>query len=114
MAGQLLPPPELAPTVPQTATPAQCVKAWFDLMDFCEELLLSGLRHDVGPNGDLRAAYRRWYAEQNDEHDRTIVRMLTELSRREQRRPESLPDLPNQAPDDYVLVARLPLGNQVP
>jgi hypothetical protein len=57
--------------------------AWLDLMDACEQFLLAGFHREVGPGGDVREAYRRWYAEQMEEHDRTIIRMLQELSRRE-------------------------------
>ena len=48
---------------------------WVDLMDACEQFLLAGLRREIGPDGDLKAAYRKWYAEQMEEHDRMIRRM---------------------------------------
>lgn len=75
-------PAELAPRVPDDATPQQCVAMWLDLMDACEQLVLAGLRWEIGPNGDLRAAYRRWYAEQMEEHDRMIFHLAAELNRR--------------------------------
>jgi len=81
MASQLLLPPELAPPLPRTA--AEGIALWADLMDTCEQFLLAGLRREIGPNGDLQAAHRRWYAEQMEEHDRMIFHMLTELSRRQ-------------------------------
>jgi hypothetical protein len=82
MAGQLIPPPELAPPIPDNLTPTQRIALWMGVMKICEQFLLAGLRREIGPNGDLRAAYRRWYAAQMEEHDRTIRRMLEELSRR--------------------------------
>jgi hypothetical protein len=82
MAGQLIPPPELDPPVPDHLTPAERIALWMGVMDLCEQFLLAGLRREIGPDGDLRAAYRQWYATQMEEHDRMIKRMLEELSRR--------------------------------
>ena len=82
MSGPLIPPPDLAPPVPKDATPAECIAMWGDLMDTCEQFPLAGLRREIGPEGDLQAAYRRWYAEQMEEHDRTMLHMLEELHRR--------------------------------
>jgi hypothetical protein len=45
-------------------------------MDACEQFLLAGLRREIGPDGDLNAAYRKWYAEQMEEHDRTILQFM--------------------------------------
>lgn len=81
MVHQLLPPPDLAPPIPQGATPEQCIAAWVDLMHTCEQFLLAGLRREIGPDGDLRAAYRRWYAEQMEEHDRMVRRMVENFNR---------------------------------
>ena len=68
--------PELAPSVPKDATPEQCIALWGDLMDTCHKFLMAGLRREIGPDGDLEAAYRRWYAEQMEEHDRVVERMV--------------------------------------
>lgn len=73
--------PELAPQVPVDATPAQCVEMWLDLMNACDEFLLAGLRREVGPEGDVRAAYRQWYQQQMEEHDRAMFRMMERLDR---------------------------------
>ena len=43
---------------------------------------LAGLRREIGPEGDLKAAYRRWYADEMEEHDRTMLHMMQELERR--------------------------------
>ncbi len=82
MAGELIPPPELAPQVPEDATPEQCIAMWVDLMNTCEQFLLAGLRREIGPKGDLKEAYRKWYAQQMEEHDRTVLHMMEELNRR--------------------------------
>ena len=81
MPGQLIPPPELAPAVPKDATPQQCIAMWVDLMNACEQFLLAGLRREIGPDGDLKAAYRAWYAEQMEEHDRTVRCMAERFNR---------------------------------
>jgi hypothetical protein len=73
---------DLTPSVPKSATPQQCIAAWIDLMNACEQFLLAGLRREIGPDGDLKAAYRKWYAEQMEEHDCMILHMLHEFERR--------------------------------
>jgi hypothetical protein len=82
MSDPRLAPPDLAPSVPDNATPEQCIAMWVDLMNACEQFLLAGLRREIGPDGDLKAAYRRWYAEQMEEHDKTILHMIAEFHRR--------------------------------
>jgi hypothetical protein len=72
---------ELAPSPPKGLTAEQRIALWVDWMDTCEQFLLAGLRRKVGPQGDVTAAYRRWYAEQMEEHDRTIRHMLERLTR---------------------------------
>src|SRR2546421_4677081 len=83
MAGQLIPLPELSPPVPEQLSPGECIGLWVDLMNACEQFLLGGLRREVGPSGDVQAAYRRWYAEQRQENDQTLRRMMGELGRPE-------------------------------
>ncbi len=84
MAGQLIPPPGSEPTVPADATPGQCIRMWADVMDACEQFLLARLREEIGPDGDLKAAYRQWYGQQMEEHDRMIRQMVEEFNRRYQ------------------------------
>ncbi len=83
MAGQLLGSADLCASVPLTATPDQCVRLWLDLMSTCDQFLLAGLRREIGPDGDLRAAYRRWYSEEMEQHDRMIVHLMEEFLRRD-------------------------------
>ena len=82
MSGQLLPPPGSEPTVPEDATPEQCIRMWVDLMNTCEAFLMAGLRRETGPDGDVRNAFRQWYDEAMREHDDMVFRMAHELDRR--------------------------------
>jgi hypothetical protein len=83
VANQLIPPPELAPPVPEDSTPEQRVELWLGLLELGEQLLLAGLRHQLGPAGDVMAAYRQWREQQMHEHDRTLQRMVARLSHAE-------------------------------
>jgi hypothetical protein len=51
-------------------------------MDACDQFLLAGLRREIGPDGDLKAAYRKWHEQQMEEHDRALVHMMEEFQRR--------------------------------
>jgi len=82
MAASFPSPLDLAPSVPESATPEQCIAAWLDLMDACDQFVLAGLRREIGPDGDLKAAYRKWYAEQMEEHDRMMLHIMEEFERR--------------------------------
>ncbi|MCI0463415.1 MAG: hypothetical protein L0Z62_41285 [Gemmataceae bacterium] len=62
----------------------QRLALWAEVFNASEELLLAGLRRQVGPEGDLLAAYRSWYAEYRAEHERGLRRMLERLARCEQ------------------------------
>jgi len=73
---------DLAPTIPAGTTPQQCIAMWLDLLDACDQFLLAGLRRQIGPDGDLQAAYRGWYAEYLEEHDRMMFHMAAEFARR--------------------------------
>ena len=82
MANQLIPPVGMEHSIPDHLTPDQRVALWADLMDANEELLLAGLSREIGPSGDLREAYRSWYAMQMDDHDRAMRQMAENLYRR--------------------------------
>ena len=75
-------PIDLSPVVPDHLTVEQRIALWVDLMNAGEQFLLAGLRREIGPEGDLQAAYRQWYAEQMEEHDQTMERLARELRRR--------------------------------
>jgi hypothetical protein len=50
-----------------------------------EQFLLVGLRREISPNGEFKAAYRKWYKEQIDEHDKMMFHLTEELSKRSQK-----------------------------
>jgi len=52
-------------------------------MSTCDQFLLAGLRREIGPDGDLRAAYRHWYSAEMEQHDRMIVHLMEEFKRRD-------------------------------
>jgi len=83
MAGQLIPPVELAPPAPQDLSSEQCVALWREVYDAAEQLLLAGLAREVGPGGDVLAAYRCWNEAYLRQHDAMIFRMLANLDSRE-------------------------------
>ncbi len=82
MANQLIPPPGMEPPIPNNLTPEQCVALWADVLDANEALVLAGLRRQIGPEGDLGQAYRSWYEQQMNEHDRWIRLGAQNLHRR--------------------------------
>jgi hypothetical protein len=83
MKHQLLPPPPLAPPSVKHLALEKRIELWANLVDGCEAFLLAGLRSRIGPDGDLQAAYRDWYARRMDYHERAQIQFLQNLSRRE-------------------------------
>lgn len=67
------------PELLKKTTSAQRIALWFDLMRTTDKLLLAGMRNRVGPEGDLRAEYRKWYAERMIEHDAVVQRIVNRL-----------------------------------
>jgi hypothetical protein len=82
MEDSLISPTGQAPSVPHDLPRDRRIELWAEWLDTCDEFLLAGLRRQVGPDGDLREAYRRWYAEQMTEHDRTMLHLVNEFNRR--------------------------------
>jgi len=82
MAGQLIPLPEIAPPAPHKLTAPQRIQMWAELMNTCEQLLLAGLRRQLGSERDVFAAYHDWYEEQMAAHDRAVLTMVEEFNRR--------------------------------
>jgi hypothetical protein len=68
--------------VPRLVDAQLHIARWADLMNACEQFLLAGLRRKVGPDGDVIAAHREWYAQQMEEHDAMMLHMLREFARR--------------------------------
>ena len=74
--------PDSLPSIPDNSTPQQRIAIWVDVCNACEQFLLAGLRREIGPEGDLKEAYRAWYREHMEEHDRTVHHMMEEFERR--------------------------------
>ena len=53
------------------------------LLDEEDAVLRGYLQMLVGPDAAIGPLYRKWHELQREEHDRTMVHMLRELSRRE-------------------------------
>jgi hypothetical protein len=85
MAGQLIPPPELAPPSVKHLPLAKRIEVWRNLVDSCEALLLAGMQKRIGPEGDLQSTYRDWYARRMEDRERNQIQFLENLSRRESR-----------------------------
>jgi hypothetical protein len=81
MAGQLIPPPEIAIERIPNLMFDQKIAIWADLMNTCETLLRARLRSEVGPEGDVDAAFAEWYERQMAEHDRDLERMARRFRR---------------------------------
>ena len=80
---QLVPAPESAsPSVGHLAF-AKRIELWEELVDENDALVRAGLRAKIGPDGDLEAAYREWYARHMEEHVRALYAMAENLTRRE-------------------------------
>ena len=82
MENDLIPPVGTEHSIPDHLTADQRVAAWADLMDASEELLLAGLTRQIGPDGDLREAYRRWYVREMEDHDQAMRVLADNLYRR--------------------------------
>ncbi len=76
------PQPDLTPRISDDTPMEMRIKIWLDLLDASEQFLLAGLRREIGPDGDLKAAYRKWYKEQMEEHDKMMYHMMEEFSKR--------------------------------
>ena len=88
MAGQLIPPPDLAPSSGRVLTFEQRISAWLDLLKLGDQFVLSGLRHRIDEDTSVETAYREWYQRKMEEHDRMMLQMLQEFDRRQRRDDE--------------------------
>jgi hypothetical protein len=80
MAGQLIPPPELDLPM-RDGTSAERIALWLGMLKFGEDMLIAGFRNRYGPDCDVRATFRRWYAAQMEEQDQKLERMMLRMSR---------------------------------
>ncbi len=79
--------PELRPpAIPERLPAEERFRLWAEATDAAEALLLAGLRHEIGPEGDIDEAYRHWNRARMDEHEQMLIRMLERLTRAEEGR----------------------------
>jgi hypothetical protein len=78
---QLIPDIESAPPSVKHLPLAKRIQIWADLVDTGEALVRAGLRAKIGPDGDLKEAYREWYRLRMEEHDRMQVALAENLTR---------------------------------
>jgi len=72
--------PNLNSARPRPLDADQAIALWALITDASDELLLAGLRKQTGSEGDWKGAYRRWYHQYMDEHDRVKANMLERLA----------------------------------
>jgi hypothetical protein len=77
-ANQLTPPPP-----PRDSH--ESVAAYLELLDIGDLFLRAGMRHQLGPDGDVDTAYREWNEQQMEADTRKTIHMLEELNLREGR-----------------------------
>lgn len=80
---QLVPSPEVAPPSVRHLPLSKRIQLWAELVDMADALVKSSLRAKIGPDGNLNAAYREWYARHMEEHDRYQVQLAQNLTQRE-------------------------------
>lgn len=82
MANQLIPPAELAANDLRNLSPSQRIAVWLAMLGDGYKLVMAGLEREHGSGRRAQDAYRRWYAEQMDEHDQVMARMVARLKKR--------------------------------
>ncbi len=83
MAGQLIPPPEIAPEAWPPEMPSdERYQAWLGMLASGERLLIAGFQHKVGPDGDWKAEYSRWLEHSEADRLRHRIRRARELQSR--------------------------------
>ncbi len=61
-------------------TPNQFIAVWLDLIETTDQLLMAGLARELGPRGDVKAAYRKWFANHRKSHEQAVERMMSRLN----------------------------------
>jgi hypothetical protein len=70
------------PYLPESMGYTDRIRAWMDAEDASIAMLRAGLRREVGPDGDVDEAFRRWYDRYADEHHQALEQMCAEFNRR--------------------------------
>ena len=81
MKNQLIPPPELAPPSIGHLSVPERIALWVRMVDDGDRLIQAALRREIGPDGDLVAAFRAWLERRSDEKIREL-RAVAESRRR--------------------------------
>lgn len=90
MDHQLIPPPDLAPPSVKHLTPTEKILLWAQMIEQGDQLVMAGLRHKLGPDADLRAAFIEWRDRNSAERDRELALAA------EKRRLRATKSSPNQ------------------
>ncbi len=61
--------------VPHLAEGRMNMRRWFAAMELSHAALMAGLRAEVGPDGDIEEAYRRWNRRRMEIKDREYDRI---------------------------------------
>ena len=72
MKNQLIPPSELAPPSIGHLSVEERIALWAQMVDEGDELVLAALRRQVGPDGDVAAAFVEWLDRRADEKIRQL------------------------------------------
>ncbi len=70
------------PYLPESMGYTDRIRAWIEVEDASIAMLRAGLRREVGPDGDVDAAFRAWYDRYADEHHQALEHMCAEFNRR--------------------------------
>lgn len=81
MKNQLIPPPEFAPPSIGHLSVQERIALWARMVDDGDRLVQAALRREIGPDGDLAAAFRAWLERRSDEKIREL-RAVAESRRR--------------------------------
>ena len=72
MKNQLIPPPELAPPGIGHLSVEERIVLWAQMVDEGDQLVLTALRRQVGPDGDVAAAFVEWLDRRADQKIREL------------------------------------------
>lgn len=75
------------PEPPSQQQVRENTRRWHIAMESSHEMLMAGLRHKIGPDGDIAEAYRQWNADRRARKIREYERAF--LRRQQQQRQET-------------------------
>lgn len=80
---QLIPPSDMAPPSVKHLPLSKRIELWGQLVDEGNALVKAGLRAKIGLTGDLKAAYREWFARRMELKDQEQAAFAEKLTQRE-------------------------------